>query len=558
MSEMNAQLRVPTVNDLRVKLCYICREEERYDSPPDPPPVWTHPCKCTLVAHESCLLHWIKTQQRDLGRARDALKCPQCGDSYEIEGFNPTILRILDFVNRTLSRSGRIVTACCACTIVLSFGAGIYFTCTTYGAFAVRELIGPELFRNLLTSNPTNWPWHAWVNLPLIPLTLIASRTSLVLWTTSPLVPLLFPWPSSAPVAHAFRLAQSQRPQLWPPPPALVCALFPVIRTLYTRLRARVTNAIVKSTIPRPQPQNQEEENREQERQGLGGGAVGAAQAFEFQIHEHFDLEIRTRIRMAAVNPPAPLPAPAPAAADAGGAAGAEVADIPEGERAQEELRAPEGQRQPPQDQQGQQQEGQEQQPEQQQQPWVEQQQEQQVAQLPWGDEDLAAVAARTIRVTGSSLGRLVGGALAMPTISRIMGSFLLRLSHVFPLIRAIIAPRPPRTGGGGGLLGLFGASGGVPAIRLFGAQGEPTGFGARVLSGLSLITTHEWATSDPVWWRNILGLGMFIVVKDGLKILHLRLAKKELEERHIKNKSFAGVDLAGLDLIDRSRYEQK
>lgn len=40
--------------------------------------------------------------------------------------------------------------------------------------------------------------------------------------------------------------------------------------------------------------------------------------------------------------------------------------------------------------------------------------------------------------------------------------------------------------------------------------------------------------------------------MKDGLKILHLRLAKKELENRRIKNKSFTGVDLAELDLIDR------
>jgi hypothetical protein len=31
-----------------------------------------------------------------------------------------------------------------------------------------------------------------------------------------------------------------------------------------------------------------------------------------------------------------------------------------------------------------------------------------------------------------------------------------------------------------------------------------------------------------------------------------LRLAKRELEERHIKNKSFAGVDLSELDLIER------
>ena len=145
MDHTSEQLHEPTVDDLRVKLCYICREEERHDSallscsclfstkrilgPPQPPPVWTHPCKCTLVAHETCLHHWIKTQQRDFGRSRGELKCPQCGELYEFEGFNPLILRIFNTVNRTLSRSGRFITACCVGTVVLSSGAG-EFTAT--------------------------------------------------------------------------------------------------------------------------------------------------------------------------------------------------------------------------------------------------------------------------------------------------------------------------------------------------------------------------------------------------------------------------------------------
>ena len=96
----------------------------RFPGPPDPPPVWTHPCKCTLVAHETCLLHWIKTQQHEFGRTRGDLKCPQCGDYYEFEGFNPPALRILNSINRTLSRCGRVITVCCAGTIIVSLGAG--------------------------------------------------------------------------------------------------------------------------------------------------------------------------------------------------------------------------------------------------------------------------------------------------------------------------------------------------------------------------------------------------------------------------------------------------
>jgi hypothetical protein len=34
MNENTQQSPEPTVDDLRVKLCYICREEERHDSAP--------------------------------------------------------------------------------------------------------------------------------------------------------------------------------------------------------------------------------------------------------------------------------------------------------------------------------------------------------------------------------------------------------------------------------------------------------------------------------------------------------------------------------------------
>jgi len=42
-----------------------------------------------------------------------------------------------------------------------------------------------------------------------------------------------------------------------------------------------------------------------------------------------------------------------------------------------------------------------------------------------------------------------------------------------------------------------------------------------------------------------------YFKVKDALKILYLRLANVQLEKR-IKSKPFSGVDLTGLDLIER------
>ena len=105
---------VPTINDIRHKICYICREEETFDrkscslsaaahcpEPEQPPRRWTHPCKCTLIAHESCLLKWIKTSEVQKG-INEAAKCPQCGSRYQLERDNPFILRLLDFGNQQI------------------------------------------------------------------------------------------------------------------------------------------------------------------------------------------------------------------------------------------------------------------------------------------------------------------------------------------------------------------------------------------------------------------------------------------------------------------------
>lgn len=66
------------------------------------------------------------------------------------------------------------------------------------------------------------------------------------------------------------------------------------------------------------------------------------------------------------------------------------------------------------------------------------------------------------------------------------------------------------------------------------------------------------------------MGLGIFVFVstqhpsyraqltsvqaKDCLNLLHVYLTKREIESRHIKSRSFAGIDLRELDLIDRPR----
>jgi hypothetical protein len=282
----------------------------------------------------------------------------------------------------------------------------------------------------------------------------------------------------------------------------------------------------------RQQQQQEEQRRQEQQRAGVEGEGGGH---LELNMGPHFALEIRALLRLglggpaaaaagdpippvaAAANaalPAVPVAAPAPApdvdpnapvalAADAD-VAGANVeADAVENQQQQQQQQQPPAEAQePPREQVPQ--------PHQQQQQGQEQRREGDAAPPQWEDNDLAAAAARTIQLTGSSLGRLLGGALAMPTIARVMGNILLRLSHVLPLVRAIIAPRPlrhfpPAGGGGGGALGLWSST--TERLRLFAgggavavAGGLPGGLGARVLNVLFLATSQEWATSDPVW----------------------------------------------------------
>ncbi|KAF7978193.1 hypothetical protein HWV62_1406 [Athelia sp. TMB] len=360
---MSEGRRVPTIDDLRVKLCYICREEERYDNPEDPPRQWTHPCHCTLVAHQSCLLEWIQTSQADAARAPNALKCPQCAAKYEIDSYNPVPLRILDAGNKVLSVMGRMVTAAGLGAVLVSFGTGVYIISTAYGAYALKEILGKEMFDILLTEDPSVWPWHAFFNLPLIPISLILSRTPLPT-AIMPILPILLAWPSSTPVAHReISLINSWRPvsnsphyswSTWPPSPAFIgLFILPFIRAMYRRAFARFSHWVL-STSPSQRPQ---------------------VMRYIFNLNGPFPLRIGANIEARNRNANAPPP-------------------------------------------------NQQNQPRE-------------------GDDALALAAEGTIHITGSSLGRLVGGALIMPSISSFMGSLLFRLSAHSSLLRRFLAVRP-------------------------------------------------------------------------------------------------------------------
>ncbi|KAI0632917.1 hypothetical protein C8Q77DRAFT_1120476 [Trametes polyzona] len=494
---------VPTVNDLRVKRCYICYEEEFYDNPEDPPRAWTHPCSCTLVAHESCLLQWIKSSQQDPARANKALKCPQCGATYELESDNPLLLRILNALNGALSATATIVGFTCG---IASFGITIYVVSTSYGAYAVKEFIGEEMFNLLLTDDPGKWPPHAYIHLPIIPFSLILSRTGL--FDSLPMVPLLLTWATTPPI-NASSSASLVPPSLsnfwglirgrpedgtpfspalnWPPTPFMITVLFPFIRIAYRRAFHRLTTWVMGSA-------NAESSTLSRVRRIILAMNEGPAQ-MRVRIGVNVQRpngQAQPRANADANN--ANANAPAEAAAGAGEAA-APADNV-----------------------------------------------------LDDAPEDVVADAERTLHVTTSSLTRFIGGALLIPTIANRMGALLFRLSRHSSFLRLFLAirERPAQLPTPNLRIQLF------PRPGPDGQAGFLRQFSGGVLAGINVLAggTPTWNAHDPVWWRNAVGLGVFVFTKDCIRLLHLWLTKRELESRRVKNRSFAGVDIKELDLI--------
>lgn len=163
-------------------------------------------------------------------------------------------------------------------------------------------------FDLVLTEDPTNWPWHAYLNLPLIPFSLILSRSSLWKSKVSPMVPLFLAWPTTLPIRNKRldpqmwlgiqRKASSVHPLpsllSWPPAPIVATIFLPLVQNLYRNLFARfhcwVLNSEPSSEPPAPifpwrleirfgqeaedgvDEEAHEEENRANERQNREGG----------------------------------------------------------------------------------------------------------------------------------------------------------------------------------------------------------------------------------------------------------------------------------------------
>ena len=323
------------------------------------------------------------------------------------------------------------------------------------------------MFDLILTDDPVNWPWSAYVNLPLLPISLILSRFTS---SSSLVIPLLLVWPPAAPVGeparrlfefwskpeNARRLAQlpflsSPTLGIWPPPPILFGLVgVPIIRAFYNRCYAWLYQKVLGVSMPKP-------------RRVPRGGLRFNEGPFVIRIRANVDDGARERGEADGQQQPQP--------AAQEGADGAEA------------------------------------------------------------DPNVAAVEAaeQLIEINASSLGRRVGGALIIPAISHMMGTILFRLSRHSSILRAFLGIKEPQQSWVSTLLGR-GPGGGANSIsgdafanrypqpawgRLVASpysadnakawnelsRFQQTKVGLRLMINAIVGGSRTWADADPVWY---------------------------------------------------------
>ena len=134
---------------------------------------------------------------------------------------------------------------------------------------------------------------------------------------------------------------------------------------------------------------------------------------------------------------------------------------------------------------------------------------------------------------------------LLFPFISSAAGTALLSLSHHFPAVRTLIGLR--RNG---------------REMRFARPIASTTGLGFassfldRLTAGGPIMLKRAWGWEDfePVWWRNVLGYAIYVVIHDAWDLAYAWLRVTERRSRKVVDRAFEGVDLASLDLRDSWR----
>jgi hypothetical protein len=143
--------KIVTVRDIKNRTCWICSDGDEGDTKLEGTRRWVHPCKCSLIAHESCLLTWIRSRRASgTPDPNRQITCPQCSHVYRIVEHKPVTLQVFEAGDGVL----RSIIPVGGAAIV---GGGVLVAATAYGCTAIRLWMGERAARRLLGGN---WPWH--------------------------------------------------------------------------------------------------------------------------------------------------------------------------------------------------------------------------------------------------------------------------------------------------------------------------------------------------------------------------------------------------------------
>lgn len=97
---------VPEEEEIRCWICFASEGEE--DKPRGE---WKAPCKCTLVAHEACLLDWIADMQKTgiENGSNQKPACPQCKTPIRLKEEQSVVLDMVDQAGRIAGKAGAFV-----------------------------------------------------------------------------------------------------------------------------------------------------------------------------------------------------------------------------------------------------------------------------------------------------------------------------------------------------------------------------------------------------------------------------------------------------------------
>lgn len=228
--------------DLAKKQCFICYSSQEEDTATSSP--WIHACKCSLLAHEDCLLHWIsEAQLRSSANgppSQRSVKCPQCGSPYQLVQPRSILADMYDYVDDKLD-SLAIRGAIGIAAVGIGISSGVY------GVYATRTFLGRTEANRVLAKV---WPWSYYLNFPLIAPMLILSRTT-ILDSLLPVLPVSLI--SFSPLSNSARAAASV---FAVPSASSTIILLPWVRLIYNTMRRRLFHYFLSGnhTIVPPSP----------------------------------------------------------------------------------------------------------------------------------------------------------------------------------------------------------------------------------------------------------------------------------------------------------------